>query len=82
MFKTKSKAMGEIMYFLLKAMNVQINHSSNNFLTIVGTMTLFLKISLSFDGCVMYASYIVLLSSSLSTCLEEMRKFVKIHHLN
>jgi hypothetical protein len=45
-------------------------------------MTLFLKILLSFDGCVMYASYIVLLSSSLSTRLEEMRKIVKIHHLN
>jgi hypothetical protein len=44
-------------------------------------MTLFLKILLSFDGRVMYASYIVLLSSSLSTLLEEMRKIVKIHHL-
>jgi len=40
-------------------------------------MTLFLKILLSFDGHAMYASYIVLLSSSLSTRLEEMRKFVK-----
>jgi hypothetical protein len=65
--------------FLRKAMDVQINHnSSNTFLTIVGTMTLFLKILLSFfDGHAMYASYIVLLSSSLSTRLEEMRKFVK-----